>query len=43
MIAVEIGDDFAIRMTGPVTKEAEGTMAEEMFTPRNIQLTGQRS
>jgi diaminopimelate epimerase len=32
IIAIEIGDDFAIRMTGPVTKVAEGTMAQEMFS-----------
>jgi diaminopimelate epimerase len=31
IIAIEIGDDFAIRMTGAVTKVAEGVMATEMF------------
>jgi diaminopimelate epimerase len=31
-IEIEIGGDFAIRMTGPVTKVAEGVMAEEMFS-----------
>ncbi len=31
VIAIEIGDDFAIRMTGGVTKVAEGIIAEEMF------------
>jgi diaminopimelate epimerase len=29
-IFIEIGDDFSIRMTGPVTKVAEGVIAEEM-------------
>ncbi len=33
VIAIEIGDDYAIRMTGGVTKVAEGVMAEEMFRP----------
>jgi len=32
VIAIEIGDDFAIRMTGGVTKVSEGIIAEEMFT-----------
>ncbi|MBI3848996.1 MAG: diaminopimelate epimerase [Verrucomicrobia bacterium] len=31
IIAIEIGDDFAIRMTGGVTKVSEGIIAEEMF------------
>ncbi len=31
VIAIEIGDDFAIRMTGAVTKVCEGTIAREMF------------
>ena len=31
VIAIEIGDDFAIRMTGAVTKVAEGVIAKEMF------------
>jgi diaminopimelate epimerase len=31
IIAIEIGDDFAIRMTGAVTKVSEGVMAREMF------------
>ena len=30
-LAIEIGKDFDIRMTGPVTKVAEGTIAEEML------------
>src|SRR5271168_825217 len=30
-IQIEIGDDFAIEMTGPVTKVAEGVMNQEMF------------
>lgn len=30
-LGIEIGDDYAIRMTGPVTKVAEGTIAKEMF------------
>ncbi len=32
VIAIEIGDDFAIRMTGPVTKVCNGTIAREMFS-----------
>jgi diaminopimelate epimerase len=31
VIAIEIGDDFAIRMTGAVTKVADGIIAKEMF------------
>jgi diaminopimelate epimerase len=31
VIAIEIGDEFAIRMTGAVTKIAEGVMDTEMF------------
>src|SRR5437868_3001455 len=31
MIKIEIGDGFSIRMTGPVTKVAEGTIAGEIF------------
>ncbi len=34
-IAIEIGDDYAIRMTGAVTKVAEGVMAREMFATTN--------
>jgi diaminopimelate epimerase len=34
VIAIEIGDNFAIRMTGGVTKVAEGVMAKEMFTTK---------
>jgi diaminopimelate epimerase len=30
-LAIEIGTDFSILMTGPVTKVCEGVMAEEMF------------
>jgi diaminopimelate epimerase len=32
-IDIEIGTDFAIRMTGPVTKVCEGTIHPEMFAP----------
>jgi diaminopimelate epimerase len=32
IIEIEIGDDFAIRMTGAVTKVLEGTMNAEMFS-----------
>ncbi len=32
VIAIEIGDDFAIRMTGAVTKVCEGTIALEMLS-----------
>jgi diaminopimelate epimerase len=31
-LSIEIADDFSIRMTGPVTKVAEGTVAAEMFS-----------
>ena len=31
VIKIEIGGDFSIRMTGPVTKVAEGVIDEEMF------------
>jgi diaminopimelate epimerase len=31
VIKIEIGDGFSIRMTGPVTKVAEGVMDKEMF------------
>src|ERR1700722_14355307 len=31
VIAIEIGDKYAIRMTGAVTKVAEGVIASEMF------------
>jgi diaminopimelate epimerase len=31
LIKIEIGDNFAIRMTGSVTRVAEGVMAPEMF------------
>jgi diaminopimelate epimerase len=30
-LAIEIGKDFSILMTGPVTKVCEGVMAEELF------------
>jgi diaminopimelate epimerase len=30
-IEIEIGDNFSIRMTGGVTKIAEGVLAKEMF------------
>ena len=30
-LGIEIADDFAIRMTGPVTKVSEGVIAPEMF------------
>jgi diaminopimelate epimerase len=31
-LRIEIAEDFSIRMTGPVTKVAEGTVAAEMFS-----------
>jgi diaminopimelate epimerase len=31
-IEIEIGDNFSIRMTGGVTKVADGVMNKEMFT-----------
>ncbi len=30
-IAIEIGDNYAITMTGPVTKVAQGLMSPEML------------
>ena len=30
-LSIEIGNDFSILMTGPVTKVSEGTMAPDMF------------
>jgi len=31
IIEIEIGDNFSIRMTGGVTKVADGVMTKEMF------------
>jgi diaminopimelate epimerase len=36
IIAIEIGDDYAIRMTGAVTKVAEGVIAKEMFATPSV-------
>ena len=33
-IGIEIGDKFSIRMTGPVTRVAEGVMNAELFTTK---------
>jgi len=33
-IGIEIGDGFAIKMTGPVTRVAEGTLHDEVFSTR---------
>jgi len=33
-IEIEIGDGFSIRMTGGVTKVADGVMAKEMFAEK---------
>jgi diaminopimelate epimerase len=33
-IGIEIGDNFAIKMTGPVTRVAEGTLHPELFTTK---------
>jgi diaminopimelate epimerase len=33
-IGIEIGDDFAIKMTGPVTRVGEGTLHPELFTTK---------
>jgi diaminopimelate epimerase len=30
-LQIEIGEDFAIKMTGPVTRVAEGTLANELL------------
>jgi len=32
VIAIEIGGDFAIRMTGPVTKVSDGVIAKDIFS-----------
>ena len=32
VIAIEIGDDYSIRMTGAVTKVSDGVIAKEMFS-----------
>lgn len=34
-LAIEIGNDLDILMTGPVTKVAEGVVADEMLSPRS--------
>ena len=31
-IGIQIGDNFSIKMTGPVTRVAEGTLHAELFT-----------
>jgi len=31
-----MGDDFAVRMTGAVTKVSEGTIAGEMFSAPGV-------
>ena len=31
VLAIEVGDDYAMRMTGPVAKVAEGVLAEELL------------
>ena len=33
-IGIEIGDDYAIKMTGPVTRVAEGTLHDEIFSTK---------
>jgi diaminopimelate epimerase len=33
-LGIEIAEDFAIRMTGPVTRVAEGRLEEKMFTTK---------
>src|SRR5262245_36036483 len=33
-LGIEIADDYAIRMTGPVTAVSQGTIAPEMFTTK---------
>jgi diaminopimelate epimerase len=33
-IGIEIGDNFSIKMTGPVTRVAEGTLHPELFTTK---------
>jgi hypothetical protein len=30
-LAVTVGDDYTVEMTGPVTAVARGTIADEMF------------
>jgi hypothetical protein len=36
IIAIEIGDEYAIRTTGAVTKVAEGVIAKEMLTTASV-------
>ncbi|HLP07245.1 MAG TPA: diaminopimelate epimerase, partial [Opitutaceae bacterium] len=33
-IGIQIGDEFAIKMTGPVTRVAEGELHEELFSTK---------
>jgi diaminopimelate epimerase len=35
VIEIEIGDGYAIEMTGPVTKVSDGVIAKEMFSASN--------
>jgi len=37
-LSIEIADDFSIRMTGPVTKVADGTVAAEMLSWQSPKL-----
>ena len=38
VIQIEIGDEFAIRMTGPVTKVAEGVMDKQVYRQFDLQF-----
>jgi len=31
ILSIAVTDDFSVRMTGPVTKVAEGSLSEEIF------------
>ena len=35
VLAIEVGKDFEIQMTGPVTKVCEGEISREMFGEKN--------
>ena len=35
-IEIKIGDNYAITMTGPVTKVADGVLADEVFSEWSI-------
>jgi UDP-N-acetylmuramoyl-L-alanyl-D-glutamate--2,6-diaminopimelate ligase len=46
-LAIEIADDFSLRLTGPVTKVAEGVIDQEVFShmqkPEGLSVEGSKS